>query len=62
MTTFQPDNFHCPESCLCGICKNNYECDEACAEYKLMARRCSDLECGICKIGQSMIAGEDEES
>jgi len=50
MTTFQPDDFHCPESCLCSICKNDDVCTDACAEYKQM---CTDA----CAEYKQMVGG-----
>ena len=52
MTIFTPDNNHCPQSCLCPMCKNDTECDDACAEYKLMSQGCMG-DCGECKIIKS---------
>jgi len=39
---FDPDNFHCPNSCLCAMCKNDDECETACNEYLRMANGCTD--------------------
>jgi hypothetical protein len=49
MTTFQPDKNHCPQSCLCPMCQNDNECEDACEEYKQMAYSCKD-KCVLCKI------------
>lgn len=48
LTTFQPDTYHCPESCLCGMCRLNEDCEEACEEYKIMVNKCN--ECETCKV------------
>ena len=45
---FTPDTNHCPESCLCGICQNEVDCDEPCEEYQHMATGCND-DCAVCK-------------
>ena len=52
---FTPDKYHCPESCLCGICQNENECDEACEEYKQMVAGCHGDSC-YCKVKKEVIS------
>jgi hypothetical protein len=47
-THFDPDNLHCPKSCLCPLCKNDIECEIACKYYLQMANECND--CDSCKV------------